>query len=325
VQRGGNRMRVNVQLIDAQSGAHVWAERFYKQVTDLFDLQDEVVARIANALNAQLVAAEARRAEQSPHPDAMDLYFQGRAWFHKAPNPENQAQARRFFEHALELDPNHIDALGWIAAVDILSGHTARSPADRAARFATAEAAAAKALSLAPDHAPAHLCMGMSQIYTNRAAQGIAECERALALDRNLAPAHAHIGFAKIALGRSEETEAHIHEALRLSPRDPFAYLWAMFAGIAKFYLGRDEEAVAWLQRSIEINRNYFAAHFLLAAALAQCGKLDEARATAMAALAINPNFTIRHARANSSSDPVNRVGRERAIEGMRKAGVPEG
>ena len=96
VQRGGNRMRVNVQLIDSESGAHLWAERFDKPVADLFDMQDEIVARLANALNTQMAAAEARRAEQSPHPDSMDLYFQGLARFNKGPAPENLARARGF-------------------------------------------------------------------------------------------------------------------------------------------------------------------------------------------------------------------------------------
>ena len=81
VQRGGHRMRVNVQLIDAETGNHLWAERFDKPLADLFDMQDEIVARLANALNAQLEAAEARRAERAPNPNSMDLYFQGQAWF----------------------------------------------------------------------------------------------------------------------------------------------------------------------------------------------------------------------------------------------------
>jgi TolB-like protein len=97
VQRGGNRMRVNVQLIDAETGNHLWAERFDKPLADLFDMQDEIVARLAGALNAQLVAAEARRAEQALNPDSMDLYFQGRAWLNKGLTPDNVAQARRFF------------------------------------------------------------------------------------------------------------------------------------------------------------------------------------------------------------------------------------
>ena len=94
VQRGGNRLRVNVQLIDAETGNHLWAERFDKPVADLFDMQDEIVSRLANTLDAQLTTAEARRAEHSPHPDAMDLYFQGKACANRGVTPENMAQAR---------------------------------------------------------------------------------------------------------------------------------------------------------------------------------------------------------------------------------------
>ena len=98
IQRGGGRLRVNVQLIDAKTGNHLWAERFQKPVTDLFDLQDEIVSRLANTLNGQLIEAEARRAESSLHPDAVDFYFQGIACFYKGTIPEYLAQARGFFE-----------------------------------------------------------------------------------------------------------------------------------------------------------------------------------------------------------------------------------
>jgi TolB-like protein/class 3 adenylate cyclase len=100
VQRSGNRLRVNVQLIDAESGAHLWAERFDKPVADLFEMQDEIVARLANQLGTQLIAAEARRAERAPHPDSVDLYYQGLAWFNKGVNREFMTQARDFFERA---------------------------------------------------------------------------------------------------------------------------------------------------------------------------------------------------------------------------------
>ena len=110
VQRSGNRLRVNVQLIDAETGNHLWAERFDKPVADLFDMQDEIVARLANTLNAELVAAEARRAERSPRPDAMDLYFQGRACANKGVTPAYMAQARSFFTRAIALDPKNIEA-----------------------------------------------------------------------------------------------------------------------------------------------------------------------------------------------------------------------
>jgi tetratricopeptide (TPR) repeat protein len=164
------------------------------------------------------------------------------------------------------------------------------------------------------------------QTFTNRAAQGIAECERALALDRNLASAHCNIGTAKLFLGRSGETEAHIEQALRISPRDTNVYIWSLFAGQAKFWQGADAEALVWLRRSLEANRNYPFARFALAAVLAQVGELDDARAIAQAGLALYPSFTIRRYRTYTpSNNPVYLAGRERVYEGLRLARVPEG
>jgi hypothetical protein len=162
-------------------------------------------------------------------------------------------------------------------------------------------------------------------MFTNRAVQGIRECERALTLDRNLADAQGCIGMAKYFAGRAEETEAHVQEALRLSPRDVFANRWMMFVGIAKSQLGADAEAVAWLLRSIEANRNFPLAHFHLAEALALLGQLDEARAAAQAGLVLDPGFSLGRYRDNALSDnPAYLAGRERSCEGMRLAGVPE-
>ena len=267
VQRGGNRLRVNVQLIDVETGNHLWAERFEKPMTDLFDMQDEIVSSLANALNAQLIEAEARRAERSQRPDAMDLSFQGSSCWNKGVTAEHMAQAMRFFERALTLDPGNMEALVGIAAVDTASA-AFYIVHDREARFVAAEATLIKALSMSPQHARAHMFLGAVQISTKRVAQGIRECERALALDRNLADAHGVIGSAKVLIGRGAETEAHIQEAFRLSPRDTGAFRWMHYAGLAKLVLGADAEAVAWLRRCLEANRNYPVAHFHLAAAL---------------------------------------------------------
>ena len=325
VQRGGGRLRVNVQLVDAETGAHLWADRFDKPVDDLFDMQDEIVSRLANALNTQLIEAEARRAEPSLHPNGMDLYFQGRAWVNKGPTPEYLMQARRFFERALVLDPDNIEALVGIGAVDAASA-ASHMVDDRAARFAAAEAILIKALSIAPQHARAHLWLGNVKIFTNLAAQGISECERALALDRNLAEAHTSIGIAKVLLGRSAETEAHVQDALRLSPRDNGVYRWLYVVGGAKLQLGADAEAVGWIRQSLDVNRNYPVAHFHLAAALALLGKLKEARAAAKHGLALDPYFTRRRFLANSMSDNPTFLAAEKRISGgMRMAGVPEG
>ena len=123
VQRGGNRMRVNVQLIDAETGHHLWAERFDKPLADLFDMQDEIVARLAGALNTQLVTAEARRAERAATPDSMDLYFQGVACLNRGMTPDNVAQARGFFDRALAADPDNVDALVGSARADMIAGN----------------------------------------------------------------------------------------------------------------------------------------------------------------------------------------------------------
>jgi TolB-like protein/class 3 adenylate cyclase len=326
VQRGGNRMRVNVQLIDAETGNHLWAERFDKPLADLFDMQDEIVARLAGALNAQLVAAEARRAEQTPTPDSMDLHFQGLSWLNKGLTPENLVQARSFFESALSVDPGNVDALVGSAIADVREGANS-FVTDAAVAFAAAEAKLGNALSSVPDHARGHMWLGLVDIWTKRAAQGIAECEHALALDRNLAHAHSIIGRGKVFVGRAEETEAHVAEALRLSPRDTMAYIWMYFAGLAKLHLGKYEQAVAWFRRAIEANRNYPAANFNLAAALAQLGRIDEAHSAVRAGLALNPTFTVSRARAAltaRSDDRTYLAQLEPIFDGLRKAGVPE-
>ena len=324
VQRSGARMRVNAQLIDVESGSHFWAERFERPVTDLFEMQDEIVARIANTLNAQLIAVEARRAERAPAPDSMDLFFQGQAWINRGVTFENMANARSFFERALALDPANVEALVGMAQVEANLAINL-STNDKAARFATAEALASKALSLAPDHAVAHLCMSIVLGFTNRAAQGVAECERASALDRNLPGAHALLGQNKLLMGRAEETEAHVREALRLSPHDPWVYIWLLAGGYAACLLGRDEEAATWFRRSIEANRNYALCRFVYAAALANIGQIQEARSQVAAGLALDPHFTIANFQSAVWSDnPVYLEQCGRVIEDLRRTGIPE-
>lgn len=326
VQRSGKRLRMNVQLIDAKSGQHLWAERFEKPVVDLFDMQDEIVSRLANTLGAQLIEAEARRAERTLHPDAMDFYFQGLAWLMKGFSPECVTQARGFFERSLECDPGNVEAMIGLANVDTAVGASFTTD-DGPARFAAAEAMVNRALSIRPNCASAHLARGRVQIFTNRAAQAVREFEHALALDSNRANAHAALGFAKFYMGRAAETEGHILEALRLSPRDVEVYQWTCFVGAAKLQRASDVEAVGWLRRSTEANRNFPLAHLLLAAALGLSGALDEARTAARTGLALNSGFTIRRflLAAQQSDNPAYLAGFERVCEGLRLAGVPEG
>jgi TolB-like protein len=324
VQRGGNRLRLNVQLIDCDTRTHLWAERFDKELGDLFEMQDDIVTRIAGQLGAQLVEAEARRAEGAPDPDSMDLYFRARALINRGSTAEYLKPAEAFLERALQLDPNNVDALaakGWVN-MDLGAGFMTD---DHAARLASAEATAIKALSLAPNHAWAHLVLGSFYNTVNRGTEAIAEFEHALLLDRNLVYAHALIGMAKTALGRAEEAEGHYCEALRLSSRDVAAHHWMSSAGTSKLHLARDEEAAAWFRHAIEANRNFAFTHLSLAAALAHLGRTDAARAAGKSGLLLEPGFTIGRFRAGARSDnPVYLRGRERIYEGMRRAGIPE-
>jgi TolB-like protein/class 3 adenylate cyclase len=204
VQRAGNRLRINVQLIEAEAAKHLWAARFEKTIADLFDMQDEIVASLASELNAELIAAEARRAEDAPNPTSMDLYFQGQHWWNKGFTPEYVSKARGFFERALALDAKNVEALVGLGSVDMIVGSNFMS-SDAPAAFAASEANLTKALSMAPHHATAHGCHGVVLMCTNRVVQGMRECEQALVLDRNFAKVHGLLGLAIGTRGRNGE------------------------------------------------------------------------------------------------------------------------
>jgi TolB-like protein/class 3 adenylate cyclase len=324
VQRAGNRMRVNVQLIEAETGWRLWAERSDKPLTDLFDMQDEIVSRLANQLNAELIAAEARRAERAPNPDSVDFCFQGRALLNRGFAPEMLVKARAFFARALELDPGNIDALVGAAGVDVLVCISDMTD-DPRALLTEVEERLAKALAAAPNNAYAHLFMGVVLRATYRAQRSVEELERALAIDSNLASARALMGSALACMGRAQEAEAHVLAALRLSPRDAMIFEWFLVAGSAKALLGKFAEAMSWLRKSIDANRNRPLAFFLLAACLAHLDRLDDARREVKAGLAIDPHFTLRRFLVGAQSDDaVYLAQRARVMEGMRLAGVPE-
>jgi TolB-like protein len=324
VQRDQSRVRVNAQLIDAESGGQLWAERFDRPLANLFNMQDDIVASLASQLGAELITDEARRAERVSNPDSMDLYFRGMAWLNKGHNLDDLARARDFFERALTLDPDNLEASLGTVSVDALSAQGYRTD-DRTERYTAVETKLIKLLSQSPNDARVHYWIGRVKVETNRGAEGIAESERALALDPNLASAHALIGLAELVNGYPEKTEAHELDALRVSPYDTDANIWTAYIALGRLFLGNDEEALALYRRAFEINQNYPIGHFLMAAAFAELGRIDEARATVQGGLALNPGFTIRRYRAGAQSD--NQVflkRREQIIEAMRKAGVPE-
>jgi TolB-like protein len=326
VQRSGNQLRLNAQLIDAATGKHLWAERFDKPVADLFEMQDEIVSRLTNSLRTQLVYAEAQRSEHLQNPTSTDLYFQGWAHLFARITPDAVLKARGCFQRALVLDPNNVDALVGKAAVHNFLGASIIGE-ESATHFASAEAASIDALSRNPQHAIAHAILGETYSFTGRAIQGIAECERALALDRNLANAHAFIGHAKSLLGRYAEVEAHVNEALRLSPHDTFAFQWMNWIGLSKLSLDQFAEAALWFRRAIETNRNYAWLHIRLASALVELDDLEAARAAVQQALALDPNMNVSRLRAKFGPPANSTVSakRGRFLDSLLRAGMPEG
>jgi tetratricopeptide (TPR) repeat protein len=246
------------------------------------------------------------------------------ARWNKGWTPEHLAQARCFFEQALQFDPDNIEALVGIAAVDAAFVSLVIVD-DPDARLAAAETALIKALSLTPHHALAHMILGWVQLSSKRLAQGIAECEHALTMNPNLAEAHATLGASKIFIGRAAETEAHVREAFRLSPRDAGAYRWMHYVGLAKLHLAADADAVVWLRRCLKANPIFPLAHFYLAVALSHLGDLDEARTVAKAGLALDPTFTIRRYRHHPiTGNATFHAASKRVVEGMRVSGLPE-
>jgi TolB-like protein len=222
VQNAGERIRVNAQLVDAESGAHLWAERFDKQPTNLLDMQDEVTTRLAHAIHIELIVAESRRAARE-HPnrlDSVDHTLQGWAAWYRHRSLEAARQARRSFEAALRLDEHKVGALLGLADTH-MSEVNMYSSDDRVGQIRAAEAAVKKALALAPDNAPAHVTYGTVLYAMCAPERALREFHLAIGLDGNLAVAHAYLGLMKFFLGRAGETRAHVEEAIRLSPRDP--------------------------------------------------------------------------------------------------------
>jgi len=323
IQRGANRMRANVQLIDGVTGNHLWADRFDKPMADLFDMQDEIVSRLTNQLRGELIELEAQRAAQEPNPDSVDYYFQGVAAFNRG-RVDNFERARGFFNKAVELDPTNIDALVGAARVDAVVAAYGMAE-DRREKLANAERLLLKGLSIEPRNQWAHLWLGFVLMMTNRGQRAIGEFERTLSLNRNIGASHAWIGLTKITLGKAEETEAHVEEALRIAPGDGVAFLWRYIQGLAKLMLGENQEATDYFRRSIDESRNFPLNYFYNAAALIRLGRDDEAKAEVKSGLEIVPGFTIEHFRRAAESDnPVYLGQRERIAESLRLAGVPE-
>jgi class 3 adenylate cyclase len=325
VQRGGNRMRVNVQLIDAETANHVWAERS----TSLWLTFSICRTRLSpgSPIRSTHSSSRRKRGARSARPVRTLWTIIFKAWRCSTRDllrticrePKIISRGRC---HSMQATWRRLSALhGRIASSPTSTPRTIASLAWRPEKHSQPKPLPSR-LSIRWGT----LCLGLTYVFNYRATQGIAQCERALALDRNLAVAHAYIGMAKWFVGHGEETQGHIDEAFRLSPRDTLAYFWKALAGIARIFLGQYEEAVASLRQSTEINGNFALHHIYLAVALAELGQLEEARIAAQNGLAIDPRFTILRYRNSAPSDnPTFLKARERNYVAMRNAGVARG
>jgi adenylate cyclase len=276
VQRSGNQVRINAQLVDAETGAHLWAERFDRDAGDLFALQNEITARIARALQSQLAIAEARRPTASP--DALDYLLRGRAVVTKPISRERYDEAVTLFETALALDPQATDAAAWLAAalaarvVDDLSD----LPNEDLHR---AERLVAQALAMSPNSALAHYVKGQVLFAQSHCKEAIPEYERAISLDRSRAPAYARLGFCKFLTGSVGDAIPYFEQAIHLSPHEPGIAPWYGRMGVIYLLQSRTDEAIGWLEKANSENARLAFVHAYLAAGYALKGDTERARA----------------------------------------------
>jgi TolB-like protein/Flp pilus assembly protein TadD len=292
VRRSGSRVRINVQLIDAETGGHVWAERLATDRQKLVDAEDDIIGGLARTLNLELVADAGRRIEREKlaDPDAQDLVMRGWAWFYRRRSAASIQGAQRAFEQALALDPQSIEArvgLATVLAATVLEGWSQSLPSDQA----RAEELLTEVFARGANHSMAHYAMAMLRRSQKRLTEARIEAERAVALDHNNSPALYELGLAHMYLGEPQAAIPHIEKAIRLSPRDPFVS--AMHYGLGRCYLflGQLDEAIELFERVGAERPQYWDAHMWLAGALALNGDLDRARAALAEASRLKPEI----------------------------------
>ena len=330
VQRSGSRVRVNGQLIDAETDAHLWAERFDRDASDLLALQDEITRRIALALKIEITAAEAARPAQNP--DALDYVLRGRAALDKPASPENYAAATSSFEHALEIDPQSVDAqlgLAQVLASNVIDFSRPSTADADAMNIKQADTLANRALAAAPRSPYAHYVKALILRVQQRCADAIREYEMVLALDRNEVRALANEGRCKILVGPIGEAIPLLERAIRLSPRDPNIAFWYWRIGEAHLLQSHIDEAIVWLDKARGANEALPYVHAYLAAAYALKGEGERAAAELAEARKLVGEGgwqKLSHVRATRryATPAIRALSEATLIEGLRKAGIPE-
>jgi TolB-like protein/DNA-binding winged helix-turn-helix (wHTH) protein/Tfp pilus assembly protein PilF len=327
VRRSGNQLRVNAQLIDAETDAHLWAERFDRDTSDLFALQDEITSRIAVAVDGELVRAEAAR--PTANPDALDYMLRGRAAYSKPASRENYTEAVSLFEKALALDPSSVAVQPWLASTfvgRVLNGMSDDPTSD----LQHADEAIARTLAVWPNNARAHFAEGQVRRAQSRYEEAIPEYERAIALDHNFAAAYAYLGTCKLATGSIDEVIPNEEQAIRLNPRDWNLGGWYFTIGAVHLLKGQIDEAILWLEKSRSANAGFHRTRASLAAAYALKGDTQHAAAELAEARRLNDRYSSIARLKAAPGYQVLEAPKIRALAeatyfaGLRKAGMPE-
>jgi len=326
VRRSGNQFRVNAQLIDAETAAHLWADRFDDNTANLFVLQDEITRRIAVALNLELIDAEAARPTERP--DAVDYILRGRAALYKPPSRDSYAEAVSLFERGLALDPRLVEAQSWLATA--LANRVIDNVSDSPlADIARAEGSVGQALTASPRSPLAHFAKGQVLRAQRRPAEAISEYQTVIGFNRNHVNALAAISSCKLFTGSIEEAIPLVEQAIRLSPRDPDIAAWCYQIGRVHLLQSRTNQAILWLDKARIASPEASYVRAWLASAYALNGETERA-ATELSV-----------ARGLSADDRYTSIARLRALghgglpkvrtlfeatyfAGLRKAGMPE-
>ena len=324
VRKAGNRVRIIGQLIDATTGAHLWADRFEGTLEDIFDLQDQVTASVVGAITPKLDQAEIERAKRKPtaNLDAYDYFLRGIAIQYLNATDANEEALRSFYQ-AIDLDHDFASAYGRAAWGYVWRKTTGRI-ADRVQETAETKRLAERAAELGNDDAVALSFAGFALAYVvGDIDAGAALTDRALALNPNLAMAWFASGWRGVWLGQTDLAIEHFARAMRLTPLDPFVVGRAQI-GIAHahFLVGRYEEAISWAQKPLREQSDYMPALRILAASCAMAGRLEEARREVARTCRIDP--ALRVSKLREILGPYRPEGLSRYEEGLRKAGLAE-
>jgi adenylate cyclase len=330
------RIRVNAQLIDAESGAHLWAETFDEERADLLQMEDDIVTRLARSLDIQLTAAESIRAARirPENPDAQDLALRCRAGLNNNPTAFQDSVKDAYFEsceNALHLDPRNVIALNLLAQRLSATLATGRS-IDPAGDLNRMDELVIRALSIDPNDSEAHANKADLLWLRGQIEEGIVEAERSIELNPSNMRAYVEICGLNNGGGHPAKTLEYADKAIRLSPRNPFIFQFFVQESWAFLILGQDEATLTWADRAFSMSPSYPSAFRFKMVALVNLGRVDEARETYkhFEALPGKQIRTIAEFRAFASGrvwpakDSTSVAAKERLMEGMRKAGMPE-